>query len=745
MSNELEAILTGGEQLQKLLHFLHVIYTEERLTFANIALNRQIAESLMRVTDNGTKVPYVMPYGAEYSVFGSQLIQKMKEYNLNKKGQDKIDYFTTKGIDGKQIIWTNEKGADIINNLRKQLAISKGLYFTEISKEDMLNSSKGEQLYVLKDIDIEDIDMLKSKPLKSGNDYSFSVMQQENGKYSIFVQYNDFLNKDLNKKDLFKDLIHAKVSRAFNQDVDISKELAYDRELKNRAIEYTPETLNEPTYITSSTDGGRYIEISKNGFTVYNTGMNVNDLRQTIALKMEYPANKEDLKEYKKQLYREINKLNRPVEINNSIYKQHQNDLQKVFGDNPPDLSKDSKCIDNIRNSFSQNVKLSFEPELDANDSNALIKELIFEDKKATVLNVAAKAAVDIVKKDSIPTKENIYKAIERQDIEKLLKDDFYKNQLYHEDKDLCLELNHAIQNTALYQSIQNSRLDTVSKEEMNKIIDNSYADFLKEVDEDLRGRVKAKYKEYKKEMVDNIEKCIENNLTVKNISEIKEIQNEKENNALKVVLANCITGNPIDCIRPINNSIEKLQQAERNDELIKAFAKEVEQKILDKYPDKQYPDNFFKKDIYNENGLSKIIKETAKELSKDMEDGTLEDRSEEWAAVYYVCNERGEMTYRTWNELADLTCQVISDDPSLIVCNREELEKFAKSENLKEMTQGYVDILEYEHDEEEITRALCDKIQEENIEFSGTKNIGIHNDEPDIPDYEEEYEFDID
>lgn len=741
MSNELDAILTGSEQIQKLLHFLHTVYTEERITLSNIALNRQIADSLMRVTDNGTKVPYIMPYGAEYSMFGSQLIQKMKEYNQNNKKENRIDYFTTKGIDGKQVIWTNEKGADIINKLRKELAISKGLYFTEISKDDMINSSQNEILSIIKDVNLEDISLLKNKPLKNGNDYSFSVMEQENGKYSLIVNKNDFINFDVNKNDLFKDLVHVKAAQFFNDNTNIAKELSYDRDMKNRVLNYTPEDLNTPSYITSSTDGGRYIEISKTGFTVYNTGMNINDLRQTVALKMEYPKNENDLKEYKKQLYREISKLNRPVEINDKIYKQHEFELKKVFGDNPPDLSKDSKCVDKIRGKFEKHANLDFEPELSPNDPDALIKQFIYKDKRDTVLTVASKAAVDIVKRGDIPTKENINKAIERQDIEKLLKNDFFKNQLYHENKELCIEFNHAIQNTLLYQSLQNSKINSDVKNDIDKIINDSYGDFLKEVDEDLRGRINSEYKKYKDSMKENIEKCIEDNLSVKDIGEIKDIQNERNNEALQVVLANCITGNPIDCIRPINTSVKTMQDAERHDELAKAFAKEIESALLEKYPDKNIPENLFEKDEFGKSEFDKIVKSVSKELQKEMNDGILEDRSKEWSTIYDVCNERGEMNYRTWDELAELSSQVIKGVPKEIVSNPVEFEKFAKMEHLKDMSGDYLDILDFEHDEEEITRALCDKIQEEDIEFTGDRKTEDLDFEPDYEDLENDLE----
>ena len=133
------------------------------------------------------------------------------------------------------------------------------------------------------------------------------------------------------------------------------------------------------------------------------------------------------------------------------------------------------------------------------------------------------------------------------------------------------------------------------------------------------------------------------------------------------------------------------------------------------------------------------------------MEENTLENKSKEWNSLILKCDEYGELSLKTWNELAQQTKDIIEKDMDEIVVDRKEIEKAENAEIDKDGERtGYWSYLEYEHDEELINMALKDEIINEDIDMDGktieSDDIDYTNldvDEKDDKDIDEEVDID--
>lgn len=697
-----EMVLQLSEKSIKLLKAITEIANSIATDMAFRKSNRQIAKSLMMITENGKTPPYLQPFGKEYSKLAELLVEDIKKYNLNKPLKEQIHYFVSRTGDGKQVIWADKNSMDKIVELRNMLALNRGNYYTEVTPEELKKGYEGKEIYTFKGLTKDELNILRSKPFPSGNDYSFAATPNKDGTFDVSIRTPNLFTKELDKEDFLLNMIRTKAVLNSPVGYQIKDELAYDRGLKESLAHYKSE---EPMYITSATDGGKYLRVTEKGFSLYEVGTNINDIRQHVLISMTKEGM--DEKEYNKQLFKALNTMNRPVAINKEIYEKNEKKLLKVLGNDAKKVSVDARICGMLATEYNK-VKLNLkEPE--GYNLSAVGKQLAAESTRSSIAMIAAKATLELDKNGTKMSREEVENVLESKKMNKEIEASFYKEQLYHINPKLGQNFIDEVRETPLYQELQKSMISPETKDEIQDIIDSSYSDFIKEISPDLRNKIEEECQKYKDTVKENVQICIENKYSPRLQRNMDIIKDTNKDKALEVILANCVTGRVIEGVRPIQTSISELKAAEAYDNLAKGFANEIRTSIAYKIekeglvPDAEY----FKSDAYKD-----LVDKTAKWLQKKYDNNELGEKNEEWHAIVLKCDEEGILQEKGFEALAEDAKLIAKYDIETVVVQQPELEK--QTEIINEEQQEYWEMLEYDHDEEYLNNLLKEDIETE-------------------------------
>lgn len=761
MPNEAEIIARGTEVtvqlMQSMIEFLNQMYSE--YTFRSN--QRMIAQSLMRVTDGGTKLPYLQPFGAEHSRLANEVIFKVKEHNkkCRESGNraDYIDYYVTRTLNGEQVIWTNEQGMEQIESIKKDIAINKGLYYTEIKSSELYKANEGKDILTIKNIDSSLYDLMKSKPLPSGNDFSFSTENIAYRKYTLGISENDFINSS-KAEDMFTNLLRANVNKSGILGNFLAENAKYDKALLKQAL-YVTSNDEDPFYITSATDGGRYIKITSKGFKEYSIGLDGANIKQVVTKEVMKPRwvtqeefdsydnteRKKILKEqqlYKKELIKAVKQFSRPVGLNKEIFEEHKNVLRNTFGDKLRENNEHKRAINVYYNAF-YNPRIHFYFDNNNHSVSELQRSIMNTSKCALMADITAVATENMKKNNIEMSVDNLKKELDSPEINRRIQTIYLRDYFNYMRPDLANQFISAIRQDKMFNAMKkqyNSELDPRLKEEMGKMISESYESFLTQAPKKLKDRISNEISKFSKELKDKSAKMFEAKYTQTLEKVATKAREEKTNEVANVILANCVTGKNIEGLRPLQTDIDTLKKAETLDQFAKCVSKEIESKIMERRESNPTLHNLSPIEIVQTPIYINIVKSVVNDIKTAYKNGSLMDRSNEWKNIVIKSDELGlfskDFLYKIQEsalKLNKLEFEKKKVTPDLI----KNVEIIGEKENSQ--IANHWKMLDYEKNEEEFNNFLKNNIYEEDIDIDGATRIEKHSYE----EYEEDKEKD--
>lgn len=698
------------------------------------------AEMLYELTNGGKTAPYLQEYDAENTKFSLLMKRKIEEYNLTADEKSRINFFFSETMDGHKVLWTDQAGAAKINDLRKELMIAFGDYYTEVKPSELYKANIDKQIISFDGITRAELDILKSKPGPGGTDFSLAAIPNGDGTYRIEISQEDFM-AGKNREDLFINLMRANAIENNLAQNALTKELAYDRKLKESILKYDS---SEPTYIASATDGGRYIKVSNEGFTVYNVGMNANDIRQQI--EKEIKIKDVDLEKYKTELYNAISSINRPVEINNEIYKKNEMQFEKIYGKDAHMYATESRIKGAIMGDY-EKMRMKF---VSVREKNApeLLKQLERKANKSLSASIAAKITYDSMEANKKITPEMIPDLLGKEEVNRQIRTTFFKEHLIHMEPELHKQFMEQIKNTELYKQFEAAAVNPDLKDEVSKMIENSYEDFYFELNPSLQQRIKNEYRKFENEIKSNAELALNKGISPYTEQAIERIKNEEKNKALQIILAKSVTGKSLEGIRPMQTDIQSIREAEFEDELTRLFAQKVEKKLEENVGKANMTPDILKTTAYEQ-----AVKMARDELEKNIRENKQKDESPKWAAVIKQADYFGGIDGTRLNDLAENALSLSEYETK---CKEIDVSDLSWAVETEKEHPEHWENLEYEHNEEMIGRVLKESVKMEDVDLSGSIERMQHSfqervNEADLKEYlgedidgEPNYDFDM-
>lgn len=698
------------------------------------------AEMLYELTNGGKTAPYLQEYDAENTKFSLLMKRKIEEYNLTADEKSRINFFFSETMDGHKVLWTDQAGAAKINDLRKELMIAFGDYYTEVKPSELYKANIDKQIISFDGITRAELDILKSKPGPGGTDFSLAAIPNGDGTYRIEISQEDFM-AGKNREDLFINLMRANAIENNLAQNALTKELAYDRKLKESILKYDS---SEPTYIASATDGGRYIKVNNEGFTVYNVGMNANDIRQQI--EKEIKIKDVDLEKYKTELYNAISSINRPVEINNEIYKKNEMQFEKIYGKDAHMYATESRIKGAIMGDY-EKMRMKF---VSVREKNApeLLKQLERKANKSLSASIAAKITYDSMEANKKITPEMIPDLLGKEEVNRQIRTTFFKEHLIHMEPELHKQFMEQIKNTELYKQFEAAAVNPDLKDEVSKMIENSYEDFYFELNPSLQQRIKNEYRKFENEIKSNAELALNKGISPYTEQAIERIKNEEKNKALQIILAKSVTGKSLEGIRPMQTDIQSIREAEFEDELTRLFAQKVEKKLEENVGKANMTPDILKTTAYEQ-----AVKMARDELEKNIRENKQKDESPKWAAVIKQADYFGGIDGTRLNDLAENALSLSEYETK---CKEIDVSDLSWAVETEKEHPEHWENLEYEHNEEMIGRVLKESVKMEDVDLSGSIERMQHSfqervNEADLKEYlgedidgEPNYDFDM-
>lgn len=666
---------------------------------------RMKVEMLYALTNGGKTAPYLQEYDAENTKFSLLMKKKIEEFNLTANEEEKINFFFSETMDGHKVLWTDEAGAAKINDLRKELMIAFGDYYTEVKPSELYKANMEKQIVAFDGITRAELDILKSKPGPGGTDFSLSAIPNGDGTYRIEVSKEDFI-AGKKREDLFINLMRANAIENNAAQNALAKELAYDRELKESILKYDKP---EPTYVTSATDGGRYIKITNEGFTVYNVGMNANDIRQQT--EKEIKIKDVTLEKYKAELYKAVSSINRPVEINNDIYKKNEMQFEKLYGKDAHMYTTESRVKGAIMRDY-EKTRMKF-ASVRGKDAPELLKQLERKANKSLSASIAAEITYAAMKTSKKITPEMIPDLLGKEEINREIRGTFFKEHLIHMEPELHKRFMNQIKNTDLYKQFETTAVNPELKEEISKMIEDSYEDFYFELNPSLQQEIKNEYRKFENEIKTNAEAALGKGISPYTEQAIERIKNEEKDKALQIILAKSVTGKSLEGIRPMQTDIQTIREAEFEDELTRLFAQKVEKKLEENVGKANITPDILKTEAYEQ-----AIEMARSELERNIRENKQKDESPKWAAVIKQADYFGGIDEVRLNNLAEnaLTLSEYETEYKEVAPTNLDYAIEAEKENPEHWEN-----LEYEHNEEAIGRMLKESVKMEDVDLSGS------------------------
>lgn len=656
--------------------------------------------------------PYLQLYDSENKQLADEVIRRMKLYQKNwnpSNNEPKLNYFIPDDLSGKTVIWTNEHGIEIINKIRDQIAFERGAYYTEIKPselaEGILNNETVSKKTVTMKVPMGIYQLLKAKDLPVGNDYSFASKKGAD-KTEITVQEDDLCRLTSSKNDLFTDFVRANLSLTDCSDI-VLQEIAYEKDLATRMLAYKGNT---PTYVTSSINGGEYIKITKDGFCVYKIGMDGNNIRQ-VPLGKEVKRANIDTREYEKLLYRQIFALQKPVEINEDVYREHEQLLDQYTQRNKR-MSHEMTTKQVIRKAINKGEKFlestSYSAE-SASDHTKLIQFYAEQDRNTYITELATNqifAAYDTGNEPELLSKENGYE----------IRDKFYMEQFQYVNPVLYGNFRDELEKSEIYRSIirtlAQKNISNESKDELRLSLVNMYDEAISSMkDRSLAQEFERAAADFTAEVIQKSNVIIKKYNTKSLKAAFDRTKAIKPNRAFDVVLTNCTTGKVLEGIRPLNGTdTDMMYENHLKDSMAKEFTNLLKQNMLKAYPDGFVPAEFFQSELY-----VKLVIKTKNQLEKAAQKHELGKISPKLYSLYMKFNEYGLSVSKTWEEIAKSALKVseISIERKTVTIEQvKELKEIEKQS--REWTH-----LDYENDSEKINVMMLGGAQKGNISFN--------------------------
>lgn len=471
-----EALANGS--LEALKFFLEWLQTNSE--------NREMMAMFNEITQNGTVMPLTKTFPASQLALYQAVEKKINEYNNGKEFQDKIKFVMQKGKDGSFSIWTNDDGIKAIENFQKMIGMEMGGYYAMVSTEDFMHIAKGQNVTTLKNVPLNVVDLLSKKTYTAGNEFSFTTEFNENGTCDIAILSSKFMDGSLrnSKEDLFSNLVRANVALRDSEDnKDLyhnkGEELKYERELEQKALRFPEKNENgEKMYIVSATNGGQFIEVNENGYTIYKTHKDINNIEATVSKKMLW--DKTNPLSFRSSLYAEMSKMKDPMEMSADIAKTLNSGMESAKTQEQIQKGVMNACLTHCENGqvikFASEMKMG-RPLLDKDNDSLNRKE--WNDK-------TAKAFADEYSKHRITKESEAFAASYATNA----KDVFEKklNNIYHNparnDKGYEVKLTDKtfeIYEENLKRALVNKQCIVLTPEEKDKIAKRVLEDTLKD------------------------------------------------------------------------------------------------------------------------------------------------------------------------------------------------------------------------------------------------------------------------
>lgn len=743
MQNEAETIARGTElsvqMMLSLMQFLNQMYSE--MCFRND--QKKIAESLMRVTENGTKLPYLQPFGPEHSKFAHEVVQQIKIYNhecaKNGRQKERVDFYVTKMPDGTQVIWTNEAGMRQIEKIKANLAISKGLYYTEIKASELYEANLNKEILAIRGVDSTIYNILKNKPLSSGNEFSFATTDIRNGRMTIGVSELDFINPNMNE-DMFTNLIRAQIGKDGELGEYIEENAKYDESLLKKTISHAPG--DEELYITSATDGGRYIKINDRGFQVCAVGLDGVNVKQVVLKDVlrPLPLNKtnidlgedrdkqqeaysQELMNYQKSLISEINKMSRPVGIDQSVFDENAAVFTKTFG---KDLRNDEHT--RAKRVF-YNAFLSRETQFDDPKSSVSIskiqKAIMNDSKNALMADVMSSVAEKLHSEKNLNS-ESFCATMKSENIKKELRSAYLKDFICYMNPDLVKEYIVAVgKNPDLIEMKKqyNDEQDMELKKEMGKMLAESFDDFSKSqlVPPHVKTDLYKEFDLFADEIIKKSQETYKMKCTPQVEKAASHTRHEQTNDAMNVIIANCITGKNIEGLRPTDVDLESLRKAETTDLFVKCMAKEIESKIIEMSVSNPELSSLSPVQIVQTTEYRDIVKSVSDNIINSYNAGSLASKSPEWKTIVAKGDEMGLFSKESMYKLQNAALKINKMDFSEELVTDSRLKNVLAEEksNISFVANHWRDV-DLRKNEEELNTFLKDGMYKEDLDIDG-------------------------
>lgn len=703
--NELEMMTQSSRIILGAISDMYAAVSYARLNESLGESERLKAEMLWRLTNGGKEVPYLQEYGAETTKLSLELKKKIEEYNLTALDEEKINFFHSSTLDGHQVLWTDKAGAEKIAELRREMLVELGGFFPEITPSDLYRANIEKEVVTFEGVTEQELLILKSGMGIGSADFSFAAIPNGDGTYQIEVAKEDFISAK-GREDLFVNMIRANAITNDAQNRYLCEELAYEKELMARALVYDKE---DPTYITSATDAGKYIKIDNKGFSVYTIGMDGNDIRQKVEMQIE--KEKYSPEDYQSRLHREIATINKPVELNNEICKQKEKQLEQIYGKEGNLYAKDTRIKAVIMQDL-EKTRMRF-ASIREKKAPDLLKQLERESNRALAAGIATQILYDKMRKGEGLKKDEVSELLATPAVRNMVRSTFFKEHLIHMEPDLHKEFMDRIKDTELYKQFVALNVNPDLKEDITRQIEASYEDFYLEMPTEFQMKVERKYQNFENEIKMNCKAALEKGLSPATHETIARIQNDKNDKALQVILAKSVTGKTIEEIRPLQSDIRAIQRSEYDDELMKLFALKVEDKLKERVKDHSITPDILHTDAYTQ-----AVKDASNEIMQRLRDESLKKESKKWAAVIKHGDYVGGIDETKLKELERSALAIGDYETDVHEITQDEMSWVVDKEKAEPEKWG---MLKYEHDEQQTNNILKSSVQIEDVDLSGS------------------------
>ncbi len=559
----------------KVMEHIYKHLSSQAMELRRLSIERKKLETLLEITGGeGGMMPFIQEWNSQNTAIAREVIRRAQ--------LDKDLKFLPVESEGYTILYTNEEGHNKLKEIREQIIRELGQYHAEVRPSELAKAiladaehDGGTTSMLSIEIPMAQYQMMADKGLLLGSDFSMGYEDLKNGMVKVSVRASDMFGYDkedtwLNRNDLFTELVRSAIALNMGG-ASLSKELIYDKNLKDRLLEFDGPGS---TYVTSQINGGGYIELNKDGYQAYrivSEGFNARRIKDGPEVKK---SDFKDPVDYKKELYKTLLAIEKPVEINNDIYKKHEAVLKNMIGTgNTPGLEFSSKNL--MRKTIKAMMK----------DMDIPLPNSIGENRKyfetAAIERVLNKAY------DTLTTGEIAEFKNDKAFLNELKKEFYLGGELKFLDKDLYKELMAAMEKTTIRKELDVDR----AMEDPDYLAEQAYKaiDAVKEVDPEVWEKVNSLEKDYEKGLTDLCE-GLSKEVTPNNPEKWKEIekafdraQKATPNHAFDVVLGHCLTGEVIKDVRPIELEIKDIAKRDLVDSLAEEVAAYVEKSISDR------------------------------------------------------------------------------------------------------------------------------------------------------------------